>query len=101
MLLLDATAILAVSLARSLARDEQAAQLRSIAWSIATRSDEQAIACVNSPPTIARRTQLTLEWRVSVEPRWEAREAVATLRFSPLAGGGVNVLRWRSAAACP
>ena len=104
MLLLDASALVAVALARGASASTQAAHGTSAAWSLAVQGVEAAATEPCRPEDangLDALPQVVVSWNERTHGRWREREVQAALTGSALAGAHTTRLAWRAARSCP
>ena len=104
MLLLDASALVVVSLARGASTSTQAARNTTAALSVAARGIEASIATTCQSGNANGHDALpsgTVTWTERTHGRWREREVQASLLSSALTGARTTTLTWRAARLCP
>ncbi len=104
MLLLDASAMVVVALARGVSMSTLSARGTSAAWSLGVQGVETDIAAPCPSGDAAGHDALPLvevSWSERSRGRWRERDVQAALTTSALNGASTTHLVWRAARLCP
>ena len=104
MLLLNLSALIVVTFARSASRSTQAAQLTTTSWALTTNGVENAVAspCGSGDLVgIDRRQQIVVEWAEQERSGWRERDLQVAAQSSALVGAAPIRLAVRAAWSCP
>ena len=104
MLLLDASSLVVVSLARGAASSTQSAQGTSAAWSVGVRGVESSLSLPCHADAVAGSDALPLgsvSWNEGAHGAWRSRVVQAELTGSALTGLRSTLPVWQAARLCP
>ena len=104
MLLLNASGLVVVALARGASASTRSAHDTSAAWSLAVQGVEAAVAApcpVGNSNGADALPLVEVSWSERTLGRWREREVHAALTGSPLGGARITRLTWRAARFCP
>ena len=104
MLLLNASALVVVSLARGALRSQQSAQLTTTSWALALQSVETAAAsrcAVGVGVGNASLPRVIAGWTDHAQIGWRDRDVRVAMTFSPMAGVSPLPLALRAGWSCP